>query len=118
MFLVVNQNSPDILSMLGKITVFCILLLSIAQGGYYWSFSRPAYSLVELHAGYRKILNEFAVDHPTVSDIRSKVASPSTVQRPIKRSVPLSSLPTVSGVAYTRDAPPSETSESSSEGEL
>eukprot|EP00571_Detonula_confervacea_P000662 CAMPEP_0172322696 /NCGR_PEP_ID=MMETSP1058-20130122/46632_1 /TAXON_ID=83371 /ORGANISM="Detonula confervacea, Strain CCMP 353" /LENGTH=641 /DNA_ID=CAMNT_0013038507 /DNA_START=80 /DNA_END=2005 /DNA_ORIENTATION=+ len=113
-----SKNVPNAIGLLGKFAVFCFLLLSILEGVYCWSFSRPAYSLSELHDGYRKILN-VAVDHHTVSEVHSKLSPASASQRPTKGSnAPLSSLPTISGIAYTTNDPPSKSTPPSSGGEL
>ncbi|KAL3796065.1 hypothetical protein ACHAW5_007848 [Stephanodiscus triporus] len=58
--------------LLGKFVFFCLLTLSIAEGVHLWSFSRPAYSLIELHDGCRYLVN-FALDRPEYSEVRSKL---------------------------------------------
>jgi hypothetical protein len=60
--------------LLGKFVFFCILILSIAQGVHLWSFSRPAYSLIELHDGCRNLVN-VALDRPEYSEVRSKIGT-------------------------------------------
>ena len=51
--------------MLSKIIGLCVLLICAAEGIYYWSFSKPAYSTVELYDGYRNLMNA-AIDKPTL----------------------------------------------------
>jgi len=52
-----SKDYPHLLGLLLKLVVFGLVLLSIAEGMYYWSFSRPAFSIVELRAGYRTIFD-------------------------------------------------------------
>jgi hypothetical protein len=69
-----NQTSLSIRGFLGKVVFFCILALSLAEGVHFWSYSRPAFSLIELQDGCINIAN-VALDHPKISEIRSKVAT-------------------------------------------
>ncbi len=69
-----NRSTLGIRRLLGKAVFFCILALSLAEGVHLWSFSRPAYSLIELHDGCRNLVNA-ELDRPYVSEVRSKVAT-------------------------------------------
>jgi hypothetical protein len=69
-----NQNSLSIRGFLGKVVFFCILAISLAEGVYFLSYSSPASSLIELQGGCINLLN-VVLDHPNVSEIRSKVVT-------------------------------------------
>ena len=69
-----NQNTLSIRRLLGKVVLFCILALSLAEGVHLWLFERPAYSLIELHDGCRHLVTA-ALDRPYVSEVRTKVAT-------------------------------------------
>lgn len=89
-----DVNSINIFGLLGKIAVFCLLILSALEGVHYWAYS--ALSFVELHDGYKQLFDELS-QHPKVSELRLTVerrqaASPAGA--PLKKSSPLSSLPT------------------------
>ena len=96
------------LALLGKLVLLCTLLLVVVEGVHYWSFAKPAYSLLEIQEGYRKLL-DVATDHPKVSEVRSKLASSTTAQQPTtKKTSPLSSLPSLSGVDWQEAAQEAE----------
>ena len=109
-------HPPHIMVLLGKIIITCLLLLTAAEGIYYWSYSKPAYSVFELHSGFKKMMKN-AIESPKVSDVRTKRSSAS---QPSKGPGVLSSLPTLSGVSFTNGSPPSKKSSPtpSSEDEL
>ena len=100
-----SESRFDVLGFLVKITVLFILSLAAAEGAYYWRFSKPALSRMEFQDGYNSVVNA-ASESPYLSQVKSKVDSfhhHHEVKRPTKRTAPLSSLPTISGVAYTSD---------------
>ncbi len=102
-----SQNTGTVLALLVKVVLLCILFLSVVEGVYYWSFAKPAYSLLELEEGYRHLLN-VAADHPKVSEVRS----PTT-----RKTSPLSSLPSLSGVDW-QEAAQNDEEQPSSDDEL
>jgi hypothetical protein len=110
-------HPPHIMVLLGKIIITCLLLLTAAEGIYYWSYSKPAYSVFELHRGFKKMMKN-AIESPKVSDVRTKRRS--SASQPSKGPGVLSSLPTLSGVSFTNGSPPSKKTSptSSSEDEL
>lgn len=57
---------------MGKFILFSLLLLSIAEGVYFWSFSTPAYSLNEIRIGWRQIIRSVLV-HPKVLEVSSMI---------------------------------------------
>jgi hypothetical protein len=69
-----NQNTLSIRRLLGKVVLFCILALSLAEGVHLWLFGRPAYSLIELHDGCINLVTA-VLDRPYVSEVRRAVAT-------------------------------------------
>mmetsp|Transcript_25715 Transcript_25715/g.46418 ORF Transcript_25715/g.46418 Transcript_25715/m.46418 type:complete len:89 (+) Transcript_25715:224-490(+) len=57
-----HENAPNILGLLGNMLVFFLLFMFVAEGTYYWNYSKPAYSLFDLHHGLGKMLNA-AIDN-------------------------------------------------------
>ncbi|KAL9188300.1 hypothetical protein ACHAXT_006678 [Thalassiosira profunda] len=113
----ISSSAPMILGLLGKVILFCILLLSAAEGGFYCKYSSVVHSWPELRDGYQKLILA-ALDDPRLSRVRRKRSvSASSAQAPTPEGAsPLSSLPTLSGVASTNSGPaPTESSESKDE---
>lgn len=63
-----SKGAAGILGAVGRIITFCLLLLSVAEGIYYWSYSRPAHSLLELHDGCM-VLVSTVVENFALGDI-------------------------------------------------
>lgn len=57
---------------MGKLILFFLLFLSLAEGVYFWSFSTPAYSLNEIRIGWRQIIRSVLV-HPKVLEVSSMI---------------------------------------------
>jgi len=81
--------------LLGKIVIFCVLVLAALEGVHYWAYSRPALSFFELHDGYKQLFDEVS-RNPKVVEFRSTVKRRQTASPgvPLKKGSPLSSLPT------------------------
>ena len=80
----------------GKVVTTLVLLMVLVQGAFYLTLSRPASSIADLDAGYRKFA-EFVKGHSSkMPDSKTRDS-----RRPTRKSsTPLSTLPTLSGISY------------------